>query len=309
MVILIDGGFSYVTEHVVEEFDKNHPLWNSQFLTTQPQAIIETHRDYIKAGCEILITNTYQASVDGFKTHLGLEEGECFNLIKKAVELARQAVDEEAAKSSNNGKKVKIAGSVGPYGACLHDGSEYTGEYCSRVSEKELSDWHRPRMKALAEAGVDLFAIETIPALFEAEALLQLLKEFPGKKAWLSFSCKDELHTSRGDVFKEAVERCWEINSEQLVAVGANCVPPGFVSPLVKSLGTFNYPVIIYANSGETWDLEKGEWIDQDKIVPSTQYLCEWLDLGVTYIGGCCRTTPTDMNVFRDYIDARSKTA
>ncbi|RZF33178.1 hypothetical protein LSTR_LSTR004864 [Laodelphax striatellus] len=305
MVILIDGGFSYVTEHVVEEFDKNHPLWNSQFLTTQPQAIIETHRDYILGEkCSSREKTIFRLEVGG---ELKLATDERSN--KPNGTVARHWNDVNGGSRLDFGKKVKIAGSVGPYGACLHDGSEYTGEYCSRVSEKELSDWHRPRMKALAEAGVDLFAIETIPALFEAEALLQLLKEFPGKKAWLSFSCKDELHTSRGDVFKEAVERCWEINSEQLVAVGANCVPPGFVSPLVKSLGTFNYPVIIYANSGETWDLEKGEWIDQDKIVPSTQYLCEWLDLGVTYIGGCCSKTPTDMNVFRDYIDARSKTA
>nr|AQT27066.1 putative homocysteine S-methyltransferase [Nilaparvata lugens] len=258
MVILIDGGFSYVTEHITDEYDKTHPLWNSQFLTTQPQAIIETHRDYVKAGCEILITNTYQASIDGFKEHLGLELDECYNVIKRAVELARQAVDEEAVKQPNTGKKVQIAGSVGPYGACLHDGSEYTGAYCDGVTAAELTAWHRPRMTALAQAGVDLFAIETIPALFEAEALLHLLKEFPDKKAWLSFSCKDGSHTSRGDVFKEAVERCWQINSEQLVAVGANCVAPALVSPLLKSLGSFTYPVIIYANSGEVYDHQEG---------------------------------------------------
>jgi hypothetical protein len=53
-----------------------------------------------------------------------------------------------------------------------------------------MADWHRPRIRALVEAGVDILAFETVPAQSEAEVLLGLLKEFPEQKAWLSFSCK-----------------------------------------------------------------------------------------------------------------------
>lgn len=60
----------------------------------------------------------------------------------------------------------------------------------AHVSRKEIADWHRPRIEALVEAGVDILAFETIPALSEGEALMDLLKEFPEQKAWLSFSCK-----------------------------------------------------------------------------------------------------------------------
>lgn len=84
-----------------------------------------------------------------------------------------------------------VAGSVGPYGACLCDGSEYTGNYMEKVKAAELKEWHRPRIMALVEAGVDVLAVETIPALGEAVAVLELLKdEFPNTKAWVSFTCK-----------------------------------------------------------------------------------------------------------------------
>ena len=82
---------------------------------------------------------------------------------------------------------VRIAGSLGSYGACLHDGSEYC---VKRVPRETIKNWHRPRMSALVEAGVDYLAIETIPALAEAEILVELLREFLNQKAWVSFTCK-----------------------------------------------------------------------------------------------------------------------
>lgn len=85
---------------------------------------------------------------------------------------------------------VLIAGSVGSYGACLHDGSEYHGRYTKNVTAEFIKDWHRPRISALVESNVDFLAIETIPALFEAEIIMDLLrKEFPQQKAWISFTC------------------------------------------------------------------------------------------------------------------------
>lgn len=85
---------------------------------------------------------------------------------------------------------ILIAGSVGPYGATLHDGSEYTGSYKDSVIFDELKEWHKPRISTLIEAGVDLLAFETLPCKKEAEVLLDILKEYPNMKAWLSFNCK-----------------------------------------------------------------------------------------------------------------------
>lgn len=81
-------------------------------------------------------------------------------------------------------------GSVGPYGASLCDGSEYNGNYLDSIESKKLFDWHKPRIQALIEAGVDILLFETIPSLGEATVLLDILTEFPEQKACLSFSCK-----------------------------------------------------------------------------------------------------------------------
>ena len=93
-----------------------------------------------------------------------------------------------------------IAGSVGPYGAALADGSEYRGDY--DLSLDELRAWHRPRIALLAEAGVDILALETIPCLAEVEALLA---EVDGSRqpCWLSITCAGE-HTRAGEPAVEA---------------------------------------------------------------------------------------------------------
>lgn len=82
-------------------------------------------------------------------------------------------------------------GSVGPYGASLHDGSEYTGSYIGGTSLNTIRNWHKPRINALVEAGVDLLALETIPSLIEAEVLINLVRDkCPDMKAWLTFSVR-----------------------------------------------------------------------------------------------------------------------
>jgi len=87
-------------------------------------------------------------------------------------------------------KRPLIAGSVGSYGATLHDGSEYTGSFINSISREDLKEFHRDRIEALLDAGVDLLAMETIPVLGEALVLLDLISEYPHAKAWLSFQCR-----------------------------------------------------------------------------------------------------------------------
>lgn len=91
---------------------------------------------------------------------------------------------------------------MGPYGASLHDGSEYTGSYKDSVSSSILKRWHEPRIAALIDGGVDLLAFETIPCRKEGEVLLSILKEHPNVKAWLSFSCKVRILFNKGAISK-----------------------------------------------------------------------------------------------------------
>ncbi|XP_052217585.1 homocysteine S-methyltransferase YbgG-like isoform X2 [Dreissena polymorpha] len=188
-ITILDGGTA--TELVRLGFPaiNSDPLWSARLLHTNPEAVKQAHRNFFTKGSDIVVTASYQASVAGFVEHLGVTEEGAVLLIKRSVHLARQAADEV---SKDLGcKNGRVAGSVGPYGACLHDGSEYTGNYIEGLSDKELQAWHRPRIGALLEAGADLLAIETIPCQREAELVVKLLEcEFPSSQAWVTFSCK-----------------------------------------------------------------------------------------------------------------------
>src|SRR5215207_7607576 len=160
--LVIDGALA--TELERRGCDLKDDLWSAKIRLEQPGAIKQVHLDYFKAGADCAITASYQATIEGFAKR-GLNEREAIALIQKSVRLAIQARDEFWADPANRVGRSKpfIAASVVPYGAFLADGSEYRGNY--GLTEKELMDFHRPRMQALVEAGADMLACETIPCL------------------------------------------------------------------------------------------------------------------------------------------------
>ncbi|KAK9510451.1 hypothetical protein O3M35_005238 [Rhynocoris fuscipes] len=302
-VILMEGSFGTQLEKYVGKVDGD-PLWSAKFLVTEPEKCIAAHRDLVKAGTQILTTGSYQASIEGYAKYMRLDKNQALSAIKNSVKFAKEAIKREE-KESGIKRCIKVAGSVGPYGAYLHDGSDYTGSYFNKITKQELIDWHRPRFEALIEEGVDLLGFETIPAMIEAEALITLLKEFPTQKAWISFSCKDNQSISSGESFYDTALKCWELGKEQLIAIGVNCLHPALVVQLFKEI-RINHPeipLIAYPNSGEHYDLNEGRWIDHSTRLPLTSYTKEWLDLGVKYIGGCCRTNDIDVKQFSKEIE------
>uniref|UniRef100_UPI00398EE4B5 homocysteine S-methyltransferase YbgG isoform X2 n=1 Tax=Pristiophorus japonicus TaxID=55135 RepID=UPI00398EE4B5 len=240
---------------------------------------------YLCSGADVIITATYQASVAGFVKYLNLKSEEAALLLQSGVQLAKEAVEEflSESRSSERGKP-RIAGSIGPYGAFMHDGSEYSGNYVEWMDKEELKAWHRPQMQSLITAGVDLIAMETIPSQKEGEALVELLREFPNTKAWLSFSSKDEQCISHGEKFDDAVK--FAIKSDQLVAIGLNCCPPDVVSPLLatanKSIGP-ERGWIVYPNSGERWTPNTG-WGNKPINRQLAKFALEWQELGAKWI-------------------------
>ncbi|KAM4795548.1 uncharacterized protein WCC33_000607 [Rhinophrynus dorsalis] len=296
-VKILSGGLSTELE-AAGLLLQGDPLWSARLLQTNPQAIKNVHTSFLKSGADVLSTSTYQASIEGFQKHLGLKVEKATELFHLGVNLAKEAAVEFNKQSSDN-RRILIAGSIGPYGASLHDGSEYSGSYVNGMSTEELKNWHRVQMQCLASAGIDLFAFETIPSQKEAEALVEVLREFPNSKAWLSYSCQSASSTSYGDKFDEAVKVA--VRSEQLVAVGVNCCSPAFISPLL-ALANKNHGLdigwIVYPNSGEKWDHSMGwQGCNLEKAI-STRAL-EWVQLGAKWIGGCCRTTPSDIASLR----------
>lgn len=243
--LVLDGGLS--TELEQRGHDISGRLWSAQLLLDSPAAIVQAHRAFLDAGADIITTASYQASPEGF-ARAGFSAATAAELIRRSVELAQQAVHE-------SGGKALIAGSVGPYGAMLADGSEYTGAY--EVGLAELREFHRPRLELLAEAGVDVLAVETVPSLIEVEALLAELDRL-GHPAWLSLTTSG-LKTRRGEPAAEAFALTKSVSS--VVAVGVNCTEPAGISAVIAlAAEASGKPVVVYPNSGEGWDAEQRAW-------------------------------------------------
>ena len=161
--VVLDGGLSNALED--RGHDLSSDLWTARLLRDDPGEIVAVHRAYFAAGARVATTASYQASVPGLVA-AGLSRREAERLIASSVRLAREARDEAAAHAE---APLFVAASVGPYGAALADGSEYTGRYGRTAAQ--LRDFHGPRLELLAAAGPDLLAVETIPDADEAEVL------------------------------------------------------------------------------------------------------------------------------------------
>ncbi len=286
-VIVLDGALA--TELERRGADLNDPLWSAKVLLEAPELIYQVHLDYFRAGADVAITASYQSSIAGFARR-GLSREQALALMQESVRLAQQARDDFWARNVDPWRaRPLVAGSVGPYGAFLADGSEYHGDY--GLNEEELMDFHRPRMTALLEAGSDLLACETIPCLSEARALARLLGEFPTVSAWVSFSAKDGRHTCHGEPVAECA--AFLDGVPQVAAVGINCSAPQYIPALVREIaGATRKPVVVYPNSGETYDISTRAWLGETHCDAYGRQAADWYAAGARIIGGCCRTTP-----------------
>jgi len=277
-VLIGDGGLA--TELEERGHDLSDPLWSARLLIDAPEEITTVHAAYFRAGAMIATTASYQASFDGFAAR-GIGRDDAVRLLRRSVELAAIARDRMGA----NGRWV--AASVGPYGAALADGSEYRGRYGLTVAA--LAAWHRPRLEVLAEAGADVLALETVPDVDEAEALVNVVRRL-AVPAWLSYTI-DGTRTRAGQPLAEAFAVAAGV--PEIVAVGVNCCAPDDVLPAVAVARQTGKPVIVYPNSGERWDSARRAWVGQSRF--SAELAPEWVSAGARIVGGCCRVRPADI--------------
>ncbi|KAG2630641.1 hypothetical protein PVAP13_3KG539300 [Panicum virgatum] len=260
--LVLDGGLA--TELEANGADLNDPLWSAKCLLVSPRLIRKVHMDYLEAGANIISTTSYQATIQGFESK-GFSKEQSENLLTKSVEIAREAremfLKEHLNQSIPAQKPILVAASIGSYGAYLADGSEYSGDYGEAGTIGFLKDFHRRRLQVLAEAGPDLIAFETIPNKLEAQAYVELLEEcnihIP---AWFSFNSKDGVNIVSGDSLIKCAtiaDKCAKVG-----AVGINCTPPRFIHGLILSIRKItDKPILIYPNSGETYDGVRKEWM------------------------------------------------
>lgn len=296
--VILDGAMG--TELEKRGCNIKDSLWSAKVLAESPNIIEDVHYDYFKAGADCAITASYQATIDGF-IKLGFTKKEAELLIRNSVKIAKSARDKFWNDSKNriNRNKPLVAGSVGPYGAYLADGSEYRGNY--KIGEAELVDFHRSRMKLLVDEGCDILACETIPSLIEAKAIVKLLKEFPNSYAWISFSAKNDYEISDGTPISECAKYLDSFN--QIAAVGVNCTAPKYINSLISEIkNNTQKPIVVYPNSGEEYDPNTKTWHGDASSETFSCSAKSWFENGAKLIGGCCRTNPEDIKAVHDII-------
>jgi len=291
--VILDGGLA--TELEAQGHDLSSALWSSALLRSNPRAIVDAHRAYFDAGAEIAISASYNASRAGFH-QLGVGGDEADRLIASSVALAREACDEFAADNPGAGVRL-VAASVGPYGAVLNDGSEYTGNY--GVSRNVLHQFHEHRMRILDRAGADVLACETIPSRLEAIVLAELLADVV-TPAWVCFSCRNAQEISDGTPIDEVCAIFRE--HPRVLALGVNCTAPQHVASLIEKIrcAAPNKSVVVYPNSGESYDAGSMDWSGSVGVDDAVAYVPDWLAAGATLIGGCCRVGPAQIRAIAD---------
>jgi homocysteine S-methyltransferase len=279
--VVLDGGLSTALEQ--QGADLGGALWTARLLGEAPELLARAHRAYFEAGARVATTASYQASVEGLVV-AGYDATEARRLITRSVTVAQEVRDELA--DSHPG--LLVAASVGPYGAFLADGSEYTGRY--GVSAARLREFHAPRLELLAASDPDLFAVETIPDADEAEVLVSLLDQLD-VPAWFSYSVRGP-STSAGQSLAEAYAVLAGCRS--LIAAGVNCSDQADVLGAVRAaVAATGLPAVTYPNRGGSWNSETKQW---EYAGPLDLDLVEsWVTAGARFVGGCCGTAPADI--------------
>lgn len=292
-VVVLDGAMG--SELDARGCDTNSALWSTSALLHHGDVVERVHLDYLRAGAEVIETNSYQANLAAL-TDAGFSPSAARQTIASSARLALSARDQFMRQNLEAAPATPlVAGSIGPYGAFLADGSEYTGAY--RRTRAQLRDFHGPRLEILIGEGIDLFAVETFPRLDEAEAVLELLGELlPTAQAWLSvhagfaMSGSGRLVLPDGAPLQEAAQLVEETRAA--VAVGVNCVPPQVVLPALQVLASdTGKPLCAYPNSGEAYDPVTKTWSSTaaGSWVPAVP---DWVESGARLVGSCCRSNP-----------------
>jgi homocysteine S-methyltransferase len=263
------------------------PLWSAHVLEDAPELVVAVHRAYIEAGADCILTAGYQVSRKGY-AEFGLAPERADAALVRAVDLARSTASDFPQ------RRIVVAASLGPFGAALHNGAEYHGNY--DCSFDELVEFHRERIRVLADSSADILAFETLPSLEEAQAIAEALRPWPQLAAWFSFTCRDAERVAHGELLRDCAAAVARF--PQTVAIGVNCTHPslalGLTRELLRSTGK---PVVLYPNSGEGWDAEARCWTGTGDPESYASLAAEWFAAGAQIVGGCCRTRPEHIRI------------
>ena len=300
--VLLDGGLG--TELERRGFRRLGMLWSAALVRTNEHAIRDVHHDYLEAGADVISTATFQASIPTLRS-TGLHRAEAEEFLRDAIAIA--ALERDLYMRRHPGaRRPLVAASVGPFGASLQNGAEYTGDY--EVSSRQLVSYHVERLRVLSETDADFIACETIPSLPEALVLMELLAALPFAPAWISFTCRDATHLADGNELREALIAAQDVPN--LCAIGVNCIGPELAMPVLETLLQYaSAPIIVYPNACNSWDFttrQSSGMVGPEALAEQSRH---WVRAGAQIVGGCCSTTPDHIRALARHRSATATSA
>ncbi|RHZ58913.1 hypothetical protein CDV55_106331 [Aspergillus turcosus] len=327
---ILDGGLgtSLQDQHGVT-FDSSTPLWASHLLVSDPTTLLACQRNFVTAGSDVLLTATYQVSIEGFartKTPEfpnGIPRNALAKYLRTALDIAEQA---------RGASSAKIALSLGPYGACMIPGQEYSGRYdAEHDSEETLFQWHLERLRLFLEADeklrqrVQYVAFETLPRLDEIRAVRRAIRAagldvpfwvscvFPGEEATLpdGSSIGQVVQAAVGEMAGAAVPWGLGINCTKIYKLdGLVCEFGEEVASAVAKGRVGSVPTLVlypdgtngevYNTTTQTWEKregftsgESGPWESQlAQVVANARANGPFTSF---LVGGCCKASHNDI--------------
>ena len=263
---------------------------------SDPNLILSIHEEYLQAGAEIIETNTFGANRFRLTRH-GLA-AKVVEINTAGVRLARQAVDHLKEKQAGT---AFVAGSIGPLGVRL--------EPLGKTGLDEARAAFAEQIRALADAGVDLLIIETMPALNEArEALLAAEETAPNLPVLVMVTVDDESNCLDGSSPEQAAALLTEWGAG---AIGVNCStgPSTVLTALECMRAATDLPLAAMPNAGMPRAIE-----GRNIYLCSPEYMASFarkaIAAGAQIVGGCCGTTPNHTRAMRSAmraIDAQAR--
>lgn len=289
--LLLDGGTGQ--ELAARGVDTESGLWSAQAMLDAPDTLVAVHRDFIDAGADVIIANTYTTARGRLESVGAGARFESLN--RRACELAHRARDD-------SGRAVAIAGSLAP----MH--GSYRPDRVRPVDE--LEPQYREQAELLA-GYVDVLLCETMSTASEALAAARGAAA-TGLPVWVSWTAADDgSGTLRsGEAIADAIAA---LADERVDAVLVNCSMPESVDGAMPALAAHaGRPFGAYANGFEA--IPADHEIDAGRNIPGArgdldperyaQHAGRWLDAGARLVGGCCEVGPAHIRRLRALLDA-----
>jgi len=246
----------------------------------QPQLVREVHEEYVRAGAEILETNTFGANPVKLGAHGLADETERIN--RAAAELARGAA----------GGRASVVGAIGPLGLRL--------EPFGPTSRDEARDRFRRQVDGLLAGGVDGFVLETFSDLEEIHAALRAVRDACDLPAVAQMTIGNDGLTAYGTTPEDFARQLAEWGAD---VIGVNCSvgPAGVLDAVERMAKATDRPLSAQPNAGLPKDVG-----DRKIYLASPEYMASYarrmVEAGARFIGGCCGTTPEHIRKMRDYL-------